>query len=381
MAAKKKFVRKGICLPMLVIVIILTCIGLVMVFSASYNSIAISSQTKSLFSGVKFQAIVAVMGFIIIFVMTRMDYHFFAKPRVLKTGYFLAIILLIAVFFCPSVYDAHRWISHKSISFTFQSSEFAKFMGIIYAAYYTSENKWWYRSLNDWVRLLVPVGIIALLIIAEPDLSTTMCYLGAITIIMFISGMPAKYLVFAICAIGALIPVMIVIKGYQSRRFSAWLHAWDDPGDVGYQVVQSLYAIGDGGLFGVGLGNSKQKITHLPMSDTDYIFSIICEEFGFVGGVIVVLLYVAFAYFGIRIAMEAPDRFGSYLAVGITTIIVLQAFINMGVATNILPSTGLTLPFISKGASSLGIMLWASGLLLCISSYKPRKKEEYRKYK
>ena len=169
-----------------------------------------------------------------------------------------------------------------------------------------------------------------------------------------------------------LIPIMIATVGYQSRRFEAWLHAWDDPKDVGFQIVQSLYAIGDGGMFGVGLGNSKQKITHLPMSDTDYIFSIVCEEFGFVGATIVIGLYVAFAFFGIKIAMEASDSYGAYLAAGITSLIVLQAFINMGVATNVLPSTGITLPFISKGASSLGVMLCATGALLSVSAYKPR---------
>lgn len=372
MAKKKRFVRKGVYLPMLAVVVILTCIGLVMVFSASYNGIAIRSDTASVLSGVKWQAVSAAAGFLLILIMCKTDYHFFAKPRVLWSGLIIAVILLVAVFFCPSVYDAHRWISHKSLPVTFQSSEFAKFTGIIYAAVYTSNNKWWYRSFNDWVRLLLPVGIIGVLIIAEPDLSTTLCYLGAITIILLVSGMPIKFFIIALCVMGALVPVMIAIKGYQSRRFEAWLHAWDDPKDVGYQVVQSLYAIGDGGLFGVGLGNSKQKITHLPMSDTDYIFAIICEEFGFVGAVIVVMLYIAFAFFGIKIAMEAADKFGAYLASGITSIIVLQAFVNMAVATNVAPSTGLTLPFISKGASSLLIMLWAAGILLSISAYKKR---------
>ena len=130
-------------------------------------------------------------------------------------------------------------------------------------------------------------------------------------------------------------------------------------------------------MFGVGLGNSKQKITHLPMSDSDYIFSIICEEFGFVGAAIVVGLYLAFAIFGIKVALEASDSFGAYLATGVTCLIVLQAFINMGVATNVLPSTGITLPFISKGATSLGIMLCATGLLLSVSAYKPKKPDTH----
>ena len=368
--AKKKMVRKGICLPLMLITIILTCIGLVMVLSSSYNSILIKSSDASYLNSYKTQAAVAAVGIVCMFFIARMDYHFFAKPTVLITGFVVSCALLIAVFFFPDVYDAHRWIVIGNL--TLQPSEIAKFMGVFYAAYYTSTKKWWYRSLKDWMGLLLPIVLLAGLIIVEPDLSTTMTFLGSVVVIMFVSGMQWKWLVGAIGAIGMLIPIMIATVGYQSRRFEAWLHAWDDPKDVGFQIVQSLYAIGDGGMFGVGLGNSKQKITHLPMSDTDYIFSIVCEEFGFVGATIVIGLYVAFAFFGIKIAMEASDSYGAYLAAGITSLIVLQAFINMGVATNVLPSTGITLPFISKGASSLGVMLCATGALLSVSAYKPR---------
>jgi cell division protein FtsW len=249
-------------------------------------------------------------------------------------------------------------------------------MVVLYTAYYTSQNKWWYRTFREWMWLIVPVGIMCLGIIVEPDLSTTLTLLMAVVIVMFVSGMQWKWLVGAGIGIASLIPIMISITGYQGRRFQAWLHAWEYPQTTGYQVVQSLYAIGDGGLFGVGLGNSKQKITHLPMSDTDYIFSIICEEFGFIGAFLVVALFVALAFFGVKTAMEAPDTFGAYLAVGVTALIVLQAFINMGVATNVLPSTGVTLPFISKGATSLGIVLCETGVLLSVSSRKARSGKE-----
>lgn len=377
MARKEK--RSGICLPLVLITIILTCIGLVMVLSSSYNNAVLSSKADQaglaeIFSPVKWQAAVAVIGIFLMFVLSRMDYHFFKKPHVLWSAYGVAIVALIAVFAFAAEHDAHRWI--RLGGFTIQSSEIAKFVAIIYASSYLSTNKWWYKNINDWVRLLIPIGMIAVLILAEPDLSTTICLLASIVIIMFISGMPVKFLVGGVAGIATLIPVMIVIKGYQSRRFQAWLGAWSDPKDVGYQVVQSLYAIGDGGLFGVGLGNSKQKITHLPMSDTDYIFSIISEEFGFVGAILVIGLYVGYAYYGYKIAMEARDSMGRYVATGVTTLVVLQAFINMAVATNVFPSTGITLPFISRGASSLGIMLAATGLLLSVSAYKARGDEQ-----
>lgn len=368
MAKNKKFVHKGICLPLVFIAITLTCIGLVMVLSASYNSTILSSDDASILDDVKFQAIVAVIGILVMFGISRIDYHYFAKPKVLISGFAVCIVMLLAVFAFAPTYDSHRWI--RLSAFTFQPSEIAKFMAIIYVAYYTSKKKWWYRTGKEWLGLLIPVGILAGLIIIEPDLSTTMCLLGAVVIVMFVSGMQWKFLVGGILGIAGLIPLMISITGYQGRRFMAWLYAWNDPKDVGYQVVQSLYAIGDGGLFGVGLGNSKQKITHLPMSDTDYIFSIICEEFGFVGATLVVALYIAYAFFGIKIAMEADDSFGAYLAVGVTSLVVLQAFINMGVATNVLPSTGITLPFISRGATSLGIVLSATGILLSVSARK-----------
>ena len=371
----RKAIRSGICLPLVLITIILTCIGLVMVLSSSYNSAVLSSDADKaglaeIFAPVKWQAVVAAVGIFAMFILSRRDYHFFKKPHVKWSAYVIAIIALIAVFAFPPVNNARRWIRFGS--FTVQSSEIAKFAAIIYASVFTSTNKWWYKSMQDWMRLLVPIGIIAVLILAEPDLSTTICLLASIVIIMFISGMPWKFLIAGVGGIAALIPIMIVVKGYQSRRFQAWLGAWTDPKDVGYQVVQSLYAIGDGGLFGVGLGNSKQKITHLPMSDTDYIFSIICEEFGFVGAIVVIGLYVGYAYYGYKIAMEARDSMGTYLATGVTTLVVLQAFINMAVATNVFPSTGITLPFVSRGAASIGIMLAATGLLLSVSAYKAK---------
>ena len=363
-------------LPIVFIAITLTCIGLVMVFSTSYNSALLSSKEKSYYSEVIMQAAVGLAGVLFMFVVAKVDYHIFLNKTNLKMGYIAVVILLIAGFFFEPVRDSHRWIRLPFC--TIQSSEFAKYMSIIYVSYYTSTRKWWYRNPIDWVKLLAPIGGFAVLILFETDLSTTLCILGAVVVIMFVSGMQKRFLVGAL-AVLAILVFLIAVTGYQGERFDSWLKAWEDPKDSGYQVVQSLYAIGDGGLFGVGLGNSKQKITHLPMSDTDYIFSIICEEFGFVGATLVVGLYLAFAFFGIKIALEATDAFGAYLASGITSIIILQAFINMGVATNVIPSTGITLPFVSNGATSLGITLAATGLLLSVSAHKRRKPKEAKK--
>ncbi len=373
MAKKGKYVYKGMSLPIVFIAITLACIGIVMVFSTSYNAALLSTQGKSYYSEVIMQIAVGIVGIICMFVMARLDYHILLDKRILTVGYFACVALLVAVFFFEPVRDSYRWI--RLPFFTIQSSEFAKYMSIIYVSYYTSTRKWWYRNILDWIKLLVPIGVFAVLILLETDLSTTLCILGAVVVIMFVSGMQWSLLIGAFGVIGILIFV-IAVTGYQGDRFDSWLRAWSDPRDNGYQVVQSLYAIGDGGLFGVGLGNSKQKITHLPMSDTDYIFSIICEEFGFLGALLVVGLYLAFAFFGIKVAMEAADTFGAYLATGITSIIVLQAFINMAVATNVIPSTGITLPFISNGATSLGIVLVATGLLLSVSARKRRKPKE-----
>lgn len=371
----RKSVRSGICLPLMLITIILTCVGLVMVLSSTYSSQLIASKAENpglstIIGGVKTQGLVAIVGFICMYFISKLNYHIFTRQSLMKGLYAVTILGLGLVFVFGSINDSHRWIDLKVL--TIQPSEIGKFVGILYTSAFTYKHKWWYKSLNDCVRLFAPLGLIGVLILAEPDLSTTLCYCATIFIILFISGMPKKWLIIMAMGIIALIPIMILLTKYQAKRFDAWLHAWDDPKGTGYQVVQSLYAIGDGGLFGVGLGNSKQKITHLPMSETDYIFSIICEEFGFVGAVLVIGLYIAFACFGFKIAFEAKDILGRNIATGITSLITMQAFINMAVATNVLPSTGLTLPFVSKGASSLGIMLVMVGFLLSVSAYKAK---------
>ena len=374
MAKKKNYEYVGISMPLVVVTAILTLIGIVMVLSSTYNMSLISSDEGEYLGTIASQGVAAAGGFIVMLFLGRLDYHILKNKKCLLVAFVIVGGMLLWALFDKPVNKAHRWI-WLGDSFSFQPSEFAKFLAVICAARYVAYKKEWYKKKESFLALAVPVGGLAALVIIEPDLSTTMCLLGAVVVVLFVAGLPKWIVGLGIGGIGLLIPLMISLTKYQGERFDAWLHAWEDPKNVGYQVVQSLYAIGDGGLFGVGIGNSKQKITHLPMSDTDYIFSIICEEFGFVGGVLVIGLYIAYAYFGVKIAMNACDKFGAYLATGVTALIILQAFVNMGVATNVLPSTGLTLPFISRGATSLAVMLCGTGILLSVSGRKRVERE------
>ncbi len=365
---------QGIYLPLMFVAILLTCAGIVMVLNSTYNSTLIHSPTASYIKTVATQAGMGLVGILVMFVFSRVDYHIFLSFRTLVVEYLIAIVLLVLVFRGEGVRDSHRWVEVGG--FTFQSSEFAKIIGVLYTAFFINKNKKWYTKLGTWISLFLPLGLMILLIYKEPDLSTTICFCVAICAILFVNETP--WYVLTVCALGVVGIFLLKLftgEGYHGDRFVSWLHAWDDPQDKGYQVIQSLYAIGDGGLFGVGIGNSKQKISHLPMSDTDYIFSIVCEEFGFIGALVLIGLYVAYMIFGIKIAMEAYDREGVCVATGLTMLVSFQAFVNMGVATNVMPSTGLTLPFISKGASSLLMTLASTGILLSISSYRTAKKK------
>ena len=221
----------------------------------------------------------------------------------------------------------------------------------------------------------MPSVFFAALIVLEPNLSTTLiCIIAPAIIMAFISGLQLYWAaVIGVMTAGAG-ACMMLFTDWRAGRLQAWLDPWIDPQGSSYQIVQSLYALGDGSLFGVGLGNSKQKISYLPMKDTDYIFAIIGEEFGFVGAVAVILLYAAFVIFAVKIALNAPDAFGCFLASGITAIVALQAIVNIAVVTNTIPSTGVTLPFISRGTSSLLCFSAGATVLLNISRYSRRKK-------
>lgn len=366
-------IRKGgVNFPLLLITITLILIGVVMVFSSTYASTVLSGH-EGYTNAVQHTVVALVCILMIIFFNKFFDYRVLNKKSIAYGSVGVCIVLLLLVFLFDARNEAHRWIEIGS--FTIQPSEIAKFVGIIYMAYYASHNRYWYSNVKSWICFFIPSIFFAVLIVLEPNLSTTLICILAPTIIMaLISGLQLYWV--AGLGIGAVAfgVYMILFSDWRQGRLQAWLDPWIDPKDTSYQIVQSLYALGNGNVFGVGLGNSKQKISYLPMKDTDYIFAIIGEEFGFIGAALVILLYAAFVFFAIKVALNAPDAFGCFLAAGITTVVALQAIVNIAVVTNTIPSTGVTLPFISRGTSSLLCFSGGATLLLNISRYSRVKR-------
>lgn len=350
-----------------VAVIMLLSLGLVMVFSAS--SVMGLADAGNPYYYVQRQTILAVVGLVLMFMLMKLDYHVF-KPLALP-GLVLSFVLLIAVLFVGSgTGGATRWI--RIAGFNLQPSEIAKLVMVNYVAVYLSTKR---DKARKFFAGLVPILLITgaqfVLILLEPDFGTAVALVFTVLVVLFAGGVHIGQLAF----IGALaVPAMIYVlmmKEYRVRRLFAFLDPWSDPTDTGWNVIQSLLAIGSGGLFGLGLGKSKQKFSYLPEHHTDFIFAILCEELGFLGGATVLVLFGIIAWRGLRIAMRAPDLYGTLLAIGITSMIAFQAMLNIGVVTGSLPVTGIPLPFISHGGSSLLMSLAGVGILLNISRQCP----------
>lgn len=371
---KREYAKGGVSFPLLLITITLILIGVVMVFSSTYVSTVLSGHEG--YRNAVQHTIVAVLCILIICIGNKLfNYRWLNQKKFVWLAVIGTIGLLGLVFLFPARNDAHRWIEIGPL--TIQPSEIAKFVAVIYMAYFASHNRYWYSKIST-VAMFFAVSIaFAGLIFLEPNLSTTViCIVGPALIMALVSGLNLTWAVIGgILAVAFGVYVMFNTD-WRAGRMLAWLDPWYDPKDVSFQVVQSLYALGNGGLFGVGLGNSKQKISYLPMKDTDYIFAIIAEEFGFIGAALVIALYAAFVFFAIKVALKAPDAFGCFLAVGITVIVAMQAIVNIAVVTNTIPSTGVTLPFISRGTSSLLCFSVGAMLLLNISRYSKQKKDD-----
>ncbi len=350
----------GIVLP----VVFLSLFGILMVYSASNYS---ASQTyNDAFFFVKKQVIGVVLGIISMLILSRMDYHKLQKYR-----YFALIIgfVLLLLVFVPGIgiesYGAKRWIGFGF--FSFQASEVAKFCFIIFAAGYMAKNYQCMSSFWKVLPVIVVGGAMCLLIMLEPNMSITICVGVLMMGMLLLGGMRIKHLGYLAIPAILLVPILIIIEPYRLNRLLAFLDPWASPQGEGFQLIQSLYSLGNGGLFGVGLFNSRQKYNFLPFSESDFIFSIIGEEFGFVGAVAIVLVFMVLVYNGIKVAMHAHDRFGFLLASGITTILAVQVLLNVAVVSGAVPPTGLPLPFISAGSTSLVVFLSAIGVMLNIS--------------
>ena len=370
-----KFLNNSVDFTLVITVLLLLSLGLVMVLSAS-SPTALQKYDKSYYFFVR-QLIFAVLGLFGMYFISKIDYRIYQKFY--KHAWILSIILLISVFaFGSDSHGAKRWI-YITKSLSFQPSEIVKFLIIIfYGGILVKDRddlgKFW-KGLVKHILFLVP--IIALLLL-EPHVSTSMVIIITCCIMMIMAGCKFwQFLVSGIVAVGGIGSIATVLYmasakfqekfQYIVTRFITFTDPWKDATGDGWQIIQSLYAIGSGGLFGAGLGESKQKYLYLSEPHNDFIFSIIAEELGFVGCILVFVLFAVFIWRGVLIAMKAPDMFGSLVAVGITSLVGVQAIINVAVVTSSMPVTGMQLPFFSYGGTALFILLCEVGVLLSIS--------------
>lgn len=344
--------------------VILVCIGLIMVFSSS--SVTANLRYNDPYYFFKRQLVWAIIAFGAMWVVMKINYlrlKDFAVPALI-----LALVCLVVVLFMPEVKGSSRFLGVGPFRFT--PSEMTKLCMVLFLAAGLSRQT---ERITSFVRGVLPflglLGLVCGLVMLQPDLGTTFTIAATAFLMLAIAGARMSHLGM-LGGVGAvLVGLAIYFEGYRLKRFIAFLDPWKYPSDWGFQTIQSLYALGSGGLFGMGLGRSRQKFFYLPEQHTDFIFAILGEELGFLGTGLVLLLFFLFAWRGFRIALNAPDTFGTLLAAGITTMIVLQAAINIGVVSGALPVTGIPLPFISFGGSSLLFTLTGVGLLLNISRY------------
>ena len=346
-----------------VTVAILVLIGIVMVFS---SSAAYTEQNDS-FYFLKRQVLWCLLGTGLLLITKNLDYHKlhqYTYPIMIFT--FLLLVVVMFPEFSKKVGGARRWLAFGG--FSFQPSELAKFTLVLFIAKSLVKRADKLRSFAyGYLPNLIVLGFFFIPIFFQPDFGTVMVILAVTFTMLFVAGLRKKFLFLSILAIIPIVVSAILFAEYRTRRIIAFLNPWEDPSGVGFQAVQSFYAFGRGGFWGVGLGESSQKLYRLPEAHTDFIFSVIGEELGFVGTTAIVLLFLIFIWRGFLTAYQAKDPFGTHLATGLTLLIGLQAFTNLGVASGLLPTKGLTLPFISMGGSSMLVTMLSVGVILNIS--------------
>ncbi len=352
------------------VVLILLAFGLIMILSASSPVAYASSMTNhNSFYYFNKQLMWAVIGGVAMFFTSNYDYQNWKRwAKIIILGSFLLLIVVLIPGIGVVVNDARRWIQLGPINF--QPSEVAKFGVVLFFAASLSKN---YKVLKKFGGLLVYLailGIFALVIMMEPHFSCTMLILSSAAIMLFVAGAEWKHIL--TLAVPGVIGIvgMVIAAPYRLKRVTTFLDPFKDIRGDGWQIVQSLYAIGSGGIFGAGIGQSRQKYLNIPEPQNDFIFAIVCEELGLVGAVIVIALFAFLIYRGIKIAMEAPDLFGTLLTVGIISLIAIQALVNIAVVTSSMPVTGMPLPFFSYGGTALAITMAEMGIVLNVSKHK-----------
>jgi cell division protein FtsW len=346
--------------------LLLVCASVVMVYSAS-AVIAMEryhQPTMFLFR----QLTWALLGFALMPFIMRIDYRYYGQPSFVWTAVGVVAVALVAVLFGPNINGARRWFGVAGIGV--QPSELAKLVTIVFVAV-TLERRM--DRIDDLKYSLLPIGAVVgglvLLILLQPDLGTALAIVLICGVMVFAAGINYQYIVGLVLLSLPAAYYILMSADYRRRRMLVFLDPWQDPTKDGFQVIQSLIAVGTGGVFGKGLMAGVQKLFYLPYPETDFIYAVIGEELGLIGTTVVLACFCVIAWRGLRTAMRAPDRFGSFLALGLTAMVTIQAFFNMSVVLGLLPTKGIPLPFVSFGGSSLLISMIAMGILLNVSQH------------
>ena len=353
--------------PFLIILLALLSYGLIMLFSAGY-AVALYRRGDA-YTYIRPQLLFAALGVAAMYAASLVDYHIWHKLAWPMLG--LSLVLLTVVLFMPEYNGCKRWLVLPGLG-TVQPSEIAKFAVVLVFAHIISLN---HDRMQSFAVGVLPfalvLGVVAALMLLEPHLSGTLLILGIGAVLMFVGGTGLRWFVLAgvggAAAIAAAVILMPELVPYAADRLRSWQDPFADPLGDGHQTIQSLYAIGSGGAVGLGLGNSRQKHLFVPEPQNDFIFSILCEELGFVGACAVILLFSLLLLRGVTLAAHAPDRFGALLVVGFVVQVALQAVLNIAVVTNTIPNTGISLPFFSSGGTSLMMLLGEMGIVLSVS--------------
>ncbi len=349
------------------VTMLLVFVGLVMVFSAS--AVMARERFGSPYAFLSKQLVCALVGIVAMVVTMRLDYRRYKHPGLVFGLLGVTTILLISVFFLDRSHNTHRWF--RLGAFSFQPSELAKPVLILFLAYFLESRGKVANFMDDWRNTLAPaaapVVLLLGLIVLQPDLGTAIACAGIAACILYVAGMRMRYFGYAVGA--SLLPLYFLIfhVAFRRDRILAFIHPYEQREKAGFHLIQSLIAVGTGGVTGTGLMEGKQKLFYLPEPHTDFIFAVTAEELGLVGALFVVTLFAIFLWRGMRASWRTQDVFGRYLAVGITCMVVLQAFINMSVVLGLMPTKGIPLPLVSYGGSSLVVTLACVGVLLNIT--------------
>jgi len=345
---------------------VLVCLSVVMVYSAS-AMLAMDKVGNPYYYLFK-QGSWAVIGLFMLWMVMRVDYRNLRQPMVIWSIVGFVGVALVLVLFMPARNGSHRWFSVGGI--TLQPSELAKLAVILFTAALLERRM---HRVDDVGYSLVPIGIttglVCALVLLQPDFGTALMILAIVAVMVFAAGLSYRYIAGAAVVMLPVIAGVLLAAPYRRQRLLSFLNPEADPQGIGYQAIQSKIAIGKGGLIGEGVMDSTQKLFYLPEPHTDFIFAVIGEELGLIGATVIVLCFCVIAWRGFRAAVLAPDRFGAFLAVGLTTMVVLQAFFNISVVLGLVPNKGIPLPFVSAGGSSLLISLMGMGILLNVSQH------------